>query len=151
MAALSNASLYVLLNVLLVIQTTVGGIPIRSGLYEGHDYLSLPNNAEPPCSCSPNNTQRRNETEDNYQPMQDDRRRLRADPPSIPDIEPMQDDSSRLMADPPSIPDIEMEDVLLEEIAPEDLDNGFNFMEVIRNYQQMDSEVERQDRLLFIR
>lgn len=55
--------------------------------------------------------------------MQDDRRRLRADPPSIPDIEPMQDDSSRLMADQPSIPDIEMEDVLLEEIAPEDLDN----------------------------
>lgn len=46
-----------------------------------------------------------------------------ADPPSIPDIEPMQDDSSRLMADPPSNPDIEMEDVLLEEIAPEDLDN----------------------------
>lgn len=30
-------------------------------------YYILQNNAEPPCSCSPNNTQRRNETEDNYQ------------------------------------------------------------------------------------
>eukprot|EP00105_Crassostrea_gigas_P032696 XP_011455811.1 PREDICTED: uncharacterized protein LOC105348181 [Crassostrea gigas] len=92
MAALSNASLYVLLNVLLVIPTTVGGIPIRSSLYEDHDYLSLPNNADPPCSCSPNNDQRRNETEDNYQPMQDDRRRLMADPPSIPDIEVLYSD-----------------------------------------------------------